>query len=103
MGVKDWSPKGRLRSVEELQQMAVNIVGDGRRPNIFFVSVAGMITVITLEFTVAYRAWKAYAAGGDMETALEDRLTGVIASVAPEEDDSDTLIRIDDSAHFEYR
>ncbi len=102
MSVKDWSPlRGRAR---ELQVLATELVGDDKRPNIFFVSVEGRIVVISLDFEVAYEAWVRFSDVEEkVETALEDRQTGVIASVEPDEERGGELVWMDDSATFEYR
>ncbi len=102
MSVKDWAPGKEYAS--ELQDVASEVVGDGKRPNIFFVSSEGRIILISLDFDVAYEAWvKVSDVAKKVETALEDRQTGVIASVEPLEDRGGELVWMDDSATFGYR
>ncbi len=97
-GPRDWSPRDRLSFLEKL---AREMVGDGKNPNLFFVSSEGNIILISRDFDVAYMKWRQHAERPDHESALEDRHTGVIASVEPESDDPDAkLIVIDDSEMF---
>lgn len=99
-GPREWSPRDRLQFLEKL---ARELVGDGKQPNLFFVSSEGNIILISRDFDVAYIKWKQHAARKDHECALEDRQTGVIASVEPESDAPGAkLIRIDDSESFGF-
>ena len=103
MSVKDWSP---LRGpAKELQVLATELVGDGKRPNIFFVSIEGRTVVISLDFDVAYDAWAMFSdvGGGVENTTLEDRQAGVIASIEPLEDGSGESVLVDNSETFGYR
>lgn len=100
-GPREWSPRDRLKFLEDL---AREMVGDGKNPNLFFVSSEGNIILISRDFDVAYLKWKWHAERRDHECALEDRKTGTIASVEPESDEPGAkLIRLDDSKSFGFR
>lgn len=77
--------------IEELESLARVMVGDGKSPNVYFVGVEGNLLMITLDVVSAYRFWQSLAHGQRVETSLEDRKIGVIASVEPEEDGSQRL------------
>lgn len=86
------------KRVLDLEKMASNLVGDGKAPNIFFVSIGGNIVMITLDFDAAYEFWKQNSNQRQHETALEDRKTGVLATVEPESDEPGAkLVRFDDT------
>jgi hypothetical protein len=70
-----------------LEELARMLVGDGKNPNLFFVSVEGNVVMISRDFDSAYRKWREHAYTYDHECALEDRKNGTISSVEPEEDD----------------
>jgi hypothetical protein len=97
-----WSPRtpGSRPRLEIFEEMARSMVGDGKRPDIFFVSAAGNIVTITLDFETAYEEWIRRDRGAKIEITLEDRLFGIIASVGPVEDGSKEFIRIDSSRDF---
>jgi hypothetical protein len=96
----EWSPRDRL---EFLEKLARDLVGDGKEPNLFFVSSNGNIILISRDFEAAYRKYREHARTRDHETALEDRKTGVIASVEPVSDEPDAkLIEHDDSRRFGF-
>lgn len=73
-----------MKRVKELDKLATEMVGDGNKPNVFFVTHKGKVTTITRHFEVAHREWRKFAMQR-MESALEDRLTGTIASAGVEE------------------
>lgn len=85
--------------VKELEQLARDMVGDGKRPNLFFVStLADGIVLISRSFETAYEFWRGLPR--DTETALEDRQYGVICDTSPEEDGGNRLRTWNDSAGF---
>lgn len=92
--------------IEALEELARTHVGDGKRPNLFFVSLAGSIVTVTRDFATAYDQWKQLASPyGDnygTESALEDRKTGTIATREPREENSDKLCTLDDTHGFGY-
>lgn len=80
--------------IRALEEMARNMVRDGKRPNLYFVTDAGIVVTVTRDVEIATKAWEKLAARRPLvESALEDRLTGCISSVEPIEDDS-TILRI---------
>ena len=84
--------------IEELEELARAMVGDGQAPNVFFVTDQGVVTLVSTSYHAAYAAWGTLRDRVPMqECALEDRLTGILASVEPEDDDSDILHVIDDN------
>jgi len=46
------------QKIEALEQLARDTVGDGKSPNLFFVSIEGVIITVTRSFNVAYAEWK---------------------------------------------
>lgn len=87
-----------MARIEQLEKLATAMVGDGKSPNIFFVGLRGNIIMITTDFDDAYAKWKSISNQRKDQTSLEDRKTGVLASVEPEEDAPGArLIRIDDT------
>lgn len=99
-GPHEWSPRDRL---EVLEKLARELVGDGKSPNLFFVSCEGNIILISKDFDVAYAEWREHARARDHESALEDRKTGVIASVEPESDEPGARLLVhDDSELFGF-
>lgn len=83
--------KGRTvtvpQRIEALEQSARNIVGDGKAPNVYFVTDQGVVTTITRDREIALSAWRTLASRWPLvECAVEDRLNGVIADVSPESD-----------------
>lgn len=84
-----------------MQEMPVNMVGDGKNPNVFFVSDQGVIVTITRNFGIAYKEWRRLSQRLPLvESCLEDRQYGVICDVCPVEDDSPKLTTRDDSGSF---
>ena len=81
--------------IPELNKLATEMVGDGQSPNLFFVSCKGNILLVTTEFDTAYDYWRFMPR--DVETMLEDRLNGVLASTESIEDGSTILRTYDDT------
>lgn len=72
-------------------------VGDGKHLNYYFVTDRGHVVMIADDAEAAYYRWLAIAQSTPLhECALEDRLTGVIASVEPISETDDTLCVQDD-------
>ena len=88
--------------IPQLEEMARTMVGDGKAPNLFFVSRKGVILTVTRNYRHAYVQWETMARGmgARVECALEDRLQGTIASVDTDEENPGKLIVIDDSDMF---
>lgn len=89
------------RKIERLEALARECVGDGRQPDLFFVTDQGVVVTVTRDLTVAHTHWRELARRFPLvESALENRQYGVLASVAPEEDDSPKLHVHDDVQGF---
>lgn len=88
--------------VARLETMARELIGDGRKPNLYFVTDEGAVVTVTRDLKVAYIHWcrLAWPAGYGVlplkESALEDRRVGVLCSVEPEHDGSKHLCIHDD-------
>src|SRR5208283_447941 len=90
------------QKIAVFENMAREMVGDGKSPNLYFVGVKSVIVTVTRDFKTAYNQWQEM--GTSQETSLEDRKTGTICTVQPKEDNSTVLEVIDDSYTFkEYR
>lgn len=88
--------------VPQLQKLATEMVGDETNPDVFFVSVNGTIVMVTTVFAEAYRFWDNFAKETNLqvETCLENRCYGVIASVEPKDEGSSKFIRLDPPKEF---
>ena len=94
----------KSKRIEPLEAVARKMVGDDGSPNVFFVSLDGNIIMIALDFHAAYMKWKEISNQRTTETALEDRQTGVLASIEPESDEPGAkLIRYDDTGDMDAR
>jgi len=91
--------------MRELESLARDFIGDGRVPNLFFVTNRGLVVTVTRHFQTAYDHWQSLASRyPQAECALEDRKTGVIAAIEPESDESNARLRpYDYTATFGYR
>lgn len=78
----------------ELDDLAARLVGDGKRPNFYFVGKVGKVELITTNGDLAYSHWKSLSKPG-VETMMEDRLNGSISSQL-KDDESGKMQRIDD-------
>ena len=72
--------------IKQLNALASEMVGDGKSPNLFFVTVKGNVVLTATDFAQAYGYWKSLARGYPkrIETMLEDRKVGIIASAGME-------------------
>ena len=92
----------RLTHSKELEGLARNLVGDNEKPNLYFVSDKGGVLLVTTDFIMAHGTWKQLPR--DQESALEDRLVGVLASTEPESDSPKArLVTYDDSDELRKR
>ncbi len=58
-----------------LNDLARTHVGDGKKPNLFFVSSEADVVLVTTNFVVAYDYWRALSrALNRKESCLEDRM-----------------------------
>jgi len=85
------------QKIKALEVLASDMVGDSKKPNLFFVSVKGVIITITRSFEIAYQEWQTLSYNNNQETSLEDRQTGTLATLQPKEDNSKQLEKIDDT------
>lgn len=74
-----------------LDKLARDLVGDGRAPNLFFVSLEGRgVITVTENGHAAHQEWFMLACGVEhsrrLLPQLEDRLHGTVASVKQDED-----------------
>lgn len=89
---------------DTLNALARDYVGDGESPNHYIVTDRGNVVTVSDSFNTAYAHWQRLAARRPLvECALEDRLTGVLASVEPRDNPTDTrLIVIDDTQENQH-
>ena len=80
--------------IKALDALATELVGDGKSPNLYFVSLAGTVIMVSRDGNAAHRFWKSL--GRNVETALEDRCVGLLASTEPIEEGSKQLRTYDD-------
>lgn len=100
------------RRIPALESMARDMVGDSGTPDLFFVTDRGVVVMVARSFPAAHREWSRLAQRRDMgtgdprgllESALENRRTGVLASVEPESDEPGArLVVRDDSRSFGF-
>lgn len=85
--------------IKEIEALPRNMVGDDKKPNVFFVSDAddGVI-LMSRTFAVAYDFWKKLPI--NVESALEDRQYGVICDRSPDEKNPTKIVTHDDSQDF---
>lgn len=85
------------RKIPELERFAKLAIGDGMPPNLYFVTDEGVIVTITRSRELAYRHWRELSKRRPMvESAMEDRLNGVLASVEPESDEPNARLVVSD-------
>jgi hypothetical protein len=91
--------------IERLEQVARDMVGDGGKPNLFFVTDQGIVVAITRDFDSAFLQWKDLADRRPRaECAIEDRKTGVLAAVEPENDEPGAkLIMYNDTSMLRHK
>lgn len=83
------------RRIDALEKFTSATVGDGKSPNLFFVSEQGTNVMIARSFQPAYDYWRSLPSNA--ASALEDRQYGCIASVDTDEENPGRLVRRDDS------
>jgi hypothetical protein len=84
---------------KELNALATELVGDSKKPNLFFVCDAkGDVQMVTSDFNAAYSFWNNLP--NCSERTLEDRRWGVICSTEPEREGSTRFVTHDDSDTF---
>lgn len=76
-----------MSAYERLNQLAAELISDGKSPNLYFVSEAGTVVTITTDRRIAYLHWRRLAdEDPDRVCTLEDREHGMLASIEPNED-----------------
>ena len=90
----------KFSKIKELEELASKVVGDGHGPDLFFVSVEGVVVTVTRNFELAYREWQKYSWKCEVETALENRTYGVICDVSPVSDEDKQLRFYDASKDY---
>ena len=86
-------------NIKLLEKLSQTMVGDGKTPNVFFVSIKGAIHLITTDFNVAYDYWRNLARNQrNDQPALEDRRWGTICDFGL--NDTCHLVMCDDSHSF---
>jgi hypothetical protein len=86
------------RRCDELEKLATACIGDGKQPDLFFVSRKGNVQLVTTDFDLAYSVWR--QSPSMVESALENRTYGVICSSEPEAYASSKLLWRDESRQF---
>lgn len=85
------------QQIAELETMARTMVGDSKSPNLYFVTDQGVVTLVTRDIKIGHKAWSDLARRSPrIECALEDRKTGVLASVSPESDEPEARLLVCD-------
>jgi len=93
----------KQKRIPEFERLATEMVGDDKTPDVFFVSVQGVCVLITTDFTAAYGYWESISHEPyTKETALENR-SGTVASIAPKDDDDNTLVKRDDGHRYKSK
>jgi hypothetical protein len=81
-----------MAKIPELEKLARDMIGDGKSPNLYFVTLKGAVVSVDTDVNRALAAWRALAYAEPLrECALEDRLYGVLASVTPRSDEDPRL------------
>jgi len=70
-----------MSAYDRLNQLASELVGDGKSPNLYFVTVDARVQTVTTDRRTAYLHWHQLASTGVLACALEDRETGVVCLV----------------------
>jgi uncharacterized protein YycO len=87
----------KLKKIQALENMACNMVGDGKTPSLFFVTRDGVVVTVTRDFSIAYSHWNNIANYGGHTTSIEDRKNGVICSYEWDRSKG-RFVRVDNSA-----
>lgn len=91
------------QKIEQLEALAREMVGDGGTPNLFFVSISGVIVLISRDGSTAHEYWRALVQSSCrfMSCMLEDRKNGVLCSREPADDNGgNRWITTDDFEQF---
>jgi hypothetical protein len=92
---------GKPQKIEQLQTLARDMVGDDGKPDLFFVTDQGIVVTISRDFDTAHKHWEELARRSPrVECALENRRTGVLASVEPDSDEPGARLEVRDDTHW---
>lgn len=81
--------------IEAIEAFASETIGDGKTPDLFFVVDRGTVITITRNFEIALREWRSLARRYPlMESTLENRKDGTLASVEPIDDSPNAKLRV---------
>lgn len=78
-----------------LDGMAAELVGDGKDPNLYFVTRGGKTLMVTIDKDAAYSFWKSITTSSN-ETQLEDRKNGSLAGQVKDDEKGGKLSRWDE-------
>lgn len=87
------------KRIAALERLASDMIGDGKVPDLFFVTHGGNVILVARDFEIAYSVWKNISHQRTLETSLENRRTGVLASVEPESDRPGARLVLHDDTH----
>lgn len=89
------------RKIAILEALASSTIGDGKSPDLFFVTDQGVCVTVTRSFETAYEQWKALSRRYPRtECALENRTVGVLASMEPESEEPGARLEIRDDTRM---
>ncbi len=91
-----------MKKIDQLEALASAMIGDGKSPDLFFVTDRGRVVSVDVCALSAHDRFLDLARRSDRkECALENRTFGVIASVEPEYDAPNArLVLVDDFRMF---
>ena len=89
--------------IVELNELATKMVGDGKSPEVYFVTVKGNTILVATDAALVYGYWRSLASTR-VECTLESRKIGTIADAGYIDQDTPTVWQVrDDSKRFGLR
>lgn len=89
------------RKIEQLEELARTMVGDGKAPNLYFVTVEGVVTTVTRSLERAKWEWSRNVSEDRRRaTSVEDRRQGSVCQHDRDEDNGGKWFTCDDSNLF---
>src|SRR6185295_1454724 len=89
------------KKIQELEALATNMVGDGRSPELYFVTDEGAVVMVSRWFRPAYDIWRYLSRQQPRRaSALESRKIGLLASVGEDEEKPGKLVIRDDTEYM---